>query len=264
MFTSIAGRAVVVTGGTRGIGKGIASVFARSGARVLITGRDSDTARAAAEELSSSASTAADPGDVSFVLADVSSREDCRRMAAIAQERLGGIDVLCANAGIFPHAKLADVTEGDLDQVLDINLKGTVFSIQACLPALTRSGRGRIILTSSITGPITGSPGWAHYGASKAGQLGFMRTAAIELAPSRITVNAVLPGNVVTEGSADPGEDYDARGLTAAIPLRRLGTVDEIGYAALFFATEEAAYITGQSIVVDGGQVLPEWPDLSA
>jgi 3-oxoacyl-[acyl-carrier protein] reductase len=260
MFTSIAGRAVVVTGGTRGIGKGIASVFARSGARVLITGRDSDTARAAAEELNSSASAAADPGDVSFVLADVSSREDCRRMAAIAQERLGGIDVLCANAGIFPDAKLADLTEADLDQVLGINLKGTFFSVQACLPALTRSGRGRIILTSSITGPITGFPGWTHYGASKAGQLGFMRTAAIELAPSRITVNAVLPGNVVTEGLDDLGKDY-ASGMTAAIPLRRLGTVDEIGYAALFFATEEAAYITGQSIVVDGGQVLPESPD---
>ena len=257
MFTSIAGRAVVVTGGTRGIGKGIASVFARNGARVLITGRDSDVARAAAEELDALAER---PGEVSFVQADVSSREDCRRMAAIAQERLGGIDVLCANAGIFPDAKLADLTEADLDQVLGINLKGTFFSVQACLPALTRSGRGRIILTSSITGPITGFPGWTHYGASKAGQLGFMRTAAIELAPSRITVNAVLPGNVVTEGLDDLGKDY-ASGMTAAIPLRRLGTVDEIGYAALFFATEEAAYITGQSIVVDGGQVLPESPD---
>jgi 3-oxoacyl-[acyl-carrier protein] reductase len=251
MFTSIAGRAVVVTGGTRGIGKGIASVFARNGAKVLITGRDAETARAAAEEL---------PGDVSFVLADVSSVEDCRRMAGIAQERLGGIDVLCANAGIFPDAKLADLTEADVDQVLGINLKGTIFSVQACLPALARSGRGRVILTSSITGPITGFPGWTHYGASKAGQLGFMRTAAIELAPDGITVNAVLPGNVITEGLADLGEDY-ASGMTAAIPLRRLGTVDEIGYAALFFATDEAAYITGQSIVVDGGQVLPESPE---
>jgi 3-oxoacyl-[acyl-carrier protein] reductase len=251
MFTSIAGRAVVVTGGTRGIGKGIASVFARNGAKVLITGRDAETARAAAEEL---------PGDVSFVLADVSSVEDCRRMAGIAQERLGGIDVLCANAGVFPDAKLADLTEADVDQVLGINLKGTIFSVQACLPALARSGRGRVILTSSITGPITGFPGWTHYGASKAGQLGFMRTAAIELAPDGITVNAVLPGNVVTEGLADLGEDY-ASGMTAAIPLRRLGTVDEIGYAALFFATDEAAYITGQSIVVDGGQVLPESPE---
>ena len=249
MFTSIAGRAVVVTGGSRGIGKGIANVFARNGARVLITGRDSDAARAAADELS---------GDVSFVQADVASREDCRRMAAIAQERLGGVDVLCANAGIFPKGRLRDLTEADLDEVLGTNLKGTVFSIQACLPALTRSGRGRVVLTSSITGPITGSPGWSHYGASKAGQLGFMRTAAIELAHTGITVNAVLPGNIVTEGLAELGEDY-ARVMAASIPLRRLGTVDEVGYAALFLATEEAAYITGQTIVVDGGQVLPEF-----
>ena len=179
MFTSIAGRSVVVTGGTRGIGKGIAGVFARNGAKVLITGRDAEAARAAADELHAEAAAALEPGEVSFVLADVASREDCRRMAAIAQERLGGIDVLCANAGIFPDASLEDVTEDDLDQVFAVNLKGTILSVQACLPALARSGRGRVILTSSITGPITGYPGWTHYGASKAGQLGFMRTAAI-------------------------------------------------------------------------------------
>ena len=254
MFTSIAGRAVVVTGGSRGIGKGIASVFARSGARVLITGRDSDVARSAAAELDALAER---PGEVSFIQADVSDREDSRRVAAIATERLGGIDVLCANAGIFPDSLLADMTEEMLDQVLSTNLKGTVFSVQACLPALERSGRGRVILTSSITGPITGYPGWTAYGASKAGQLGFMRTAAIELAPRRITVNAVLPGNIVTEGLAELGEDY-ATSMAASIPLGRLGSVDDIGYAALFLATEEAGYITGQTIVVDGGQVLPE------
>jgi 3-oxoacyl-[acyl-carrier protein] reductase len=254
MFTSIAGRAVVVTGGTRGIGKGIASVFARNGARVLITGRDSDVARAAAEELDA---LAVDPGEVSFIQADVSSREDCRRVAANAIERLGGIDVLCANAGVFPDSRLADMTEDVLDQVLGVNLKGTVFSVQACLPALQRSGHGRVILTSSITGPITGYPGWTGYGASKAGQLGFMRTAAIELAPSRVTVNAILPGNIVTEGLAELGEDY-AEKMASSIPLRRLGSVDDIGYAALFLATDEAGYITGQTIVIDGGQVLPE------
>ena len=254
MFTSIAGRAVVVTGGSRGIGKGIASVFARSGARVLITGRDSDVARSAAEELDALAER---PGEVSFIQADVSDREDSRRVAAIATERLGGIDVLCANAGIFPDSLLADMTEEMLDQVFGTNLKGTVFSVQACLPALERSGRGRVILTSSITGPITGYPGWTAYGASKAGQLGFMRTAAIELAPRRITVNAILPGNIITEGLAELGEDYAAK-MASSIPLRRLGSVDDIGYAALFLATDEAGYITGQTIVIDGGQVLPE------
>ena len=131
------------------------------------------------------------------------------------------------------------MTDADIDQVLGTNLKGCILSVQACLPALAASGRGRVILTSSITGPVTGSPGWSHYGASKAGQLGFMRTAAIELAASGITVNAVMPGNIITEGLADLGEDYAAQ-MTGSIPLRRLGTVDDIGYAVLFLASDEA------------------------
>jgi 3-oxoacyl-[acyl-carrier protein] reductase len=251
MFTSIAGRAVVVTGATRGIGKGIARVFAGAGARVLIVGRDAEAAKATVAELSATGAEA------SHLLADVSRRADCQRIAAAAAERFGGIDVLCANAGIFPAAPLAEMTEEDIDEVLGTNLRGTILSVQACLPALAASGRGRVILTSSITGPITGFPGWAHYGASKAGQLGFLRTAAIELAASGITINAVLPGNIVTEGLDELGEDYLAS-MTASIPLRRLGTVEEIGHAALFLATDEAGYITGQTIVVDGGQVLPE------
>jgi 3-oxoacyl-[acyl-carrier protein] reductase len=122
---------------------------------------------------------------------------------------------------------------------------------------MTKKGAGRIIITSSITGPITGYPGWSHYGASKAGQLGFMRTAAIELAPKNITVNAVMPGNIMTEGLEGNGPEYIAA-MEASVPLRRLGTPEDIANAALFFASEEAAYITGQSIVVDGGQILPE------
>lgn len=251
MFTSIAGRGVVVTGATRGIGKGIAAVFAGAGARVLITGRDEQAAKATVAELS------AGGADVWYLLADVSRRQDSERMAQTAAERLGGIDVLCANAGIFPDVRLADMTDDDIEQVLGTNLKGTILSVQACLPALASSGRGRVILTSSITGPVTGFPGWSHYGASKAGQLGFMRTAAIELAASGITVNAVMPGNVMTEGLAGLGEDYLSQ-MTASIPLRRLGTVADVGHAALFLASDEAGFITGQTIVVDGGQILPE------
>jgi 3-oxoacyl-[acyl-carrier protein] reductase len=116
---------------------------------------------------------------------------------------------------------------------------------------------GRIILTSSITGPVTGYPGWSHYGASKAGQLGFMRTAAIELAPYGITVNAILPGNIATAALAELGEDY-RRQMEASVPMRRLGTTLDVANTALFFASAEAAYITGQSLIVDGGQILPE------
>jgi 3-oxoacyl-[acyl-carrier protein] reductase len=255
VFTPLTGRSVVVTGGTKGIGKGIARVFARAGANVLIVGRDDKAGGAAADEL-----RAEGGGAASYVVGDVSRPDDCATIAATALERHGGIDVVCANAGIFPDKKLADLTPADIDEVLGINLKGTILTVQACLAALEESGHGRVILTSSITGPHTGLPGWSHYGASKAGQVGFMRTAAIELAPKGITVNAVLPGNILTEGLSDLGEDY-LRGMEAAIPLRRLGTVEEIGNACLFLATDEAAYITGHSLVVDGGQILPESQD---
>src|ERR1017187_6564772 len=149
------------------------------------------------------------------------------------------------------------MTEAACDTVIGTNLKGTFLSVSACLPAMKAKKSGRIILTSSITGPVTGFPGWSHYGASKAGQLGFMRTAAIELAPYGITVNAVVPGNIATEALAGMGEDY-IRTMEASVPMRRLGSVTDIANAALFFATDEAAYTTGQSLVLDGGQILPE------
>jgi 3-oxoacyl-[acyl-carrier protein] reductase len=138
-----------------------------------------------------------------------------------------------------------------------VNLKGTFLSLKACLPYLKESDQGRVVITSSITGPVTGFPGWTHYGASKAGQLGFMRTACLELAKYKITVNAVLPGNILTEGLIAMGEEY-LQSMAASIPLKTLGTVEDIGYAALFLASKEAAYITGQTIIVDGGQILPE------
>jgi 3-oxoacyl-[acyl-carrier protein] reductase len=254
VFTPVKGRSVIVTGGSKGIGKGIAGVFVREGANVLIAARDEGMLSAAAEELAAGAE-----GKVETTVADVSRVEDCRRLAQTAVERFGGIDILCANAGVFPDKPLAVMTERDVDAVLGCNLKGTMFSVQACLPALEASGRGRVVVTSSITGPITGYPGWSHYGASKAGQLGFLRTAAIELAPRKITINAIMPGNIATEGLADLGEEY-IRGMEAAIPQHRLGSVDDIGNAALFFASDEAGYITGQTLVVDGGQVLPESP----
>jgi len=251
VLTSLSGRSVVVTGASKGIGKGIARVFASKGAKVLLAARDLAQAEAAALEIRAAG------GIASAVAADVSSDEDCARMARTAVERHGGIDVVCSNAGVFPAARLGQMSVADWDQVLDINLKGTFLTVNACLPGLKARGQGRIIVTSSITGPITGYPGWSHYAASKAGQLGFVRTAAIELAPHHITVNAVLPGNILTEGVEALGPEYIAR-MTSAIPQRRLGSVEDVAYAALFLASDEAAFISGQTIVVDGGQVLPE------
>src|SRR3954452_324386 len=250
MFSSMDGRSVVVTGGSRGIGRGIARVFAQAGARVLITGPDKTSLDEAVADISS-------VGEVVGFAADVADRDQCDAVARAAVEHHGGIDVLCANAGIFPKADLETMTRDDLDEVLSTNFYGTVFAVQACLPALEESGRGRVVVTSSITGPITGDPGWSHYGASKAAQLGFIRTAAMELAAKKITINAVLPGNVVSEGLIAAGPEYRAA-MEASIPQRKLGTVEDIGHAALFFATDEASYITGQTLVIDGGQVLPE------
>jgi len=251
MFNSLQGRSAIVTGGSKGIGRGIAESFADAGVDVLVTGRSQDDIDAAVEALSGK------PGKVSGLAADVVDPEACRRVVDTAVERHGGLDIVCANAGIFPSARLEELTPEDLEQVLAVNFKGTVYIVQASMAALAASGHGRVIVTSSITGPITGYPGWSHYGASKAAQLGFIRTAAMELAPKQITINAVLPGNIVTEGLIDMGEDYMNQ-MASAIPAGRLGSVADIGNAALFFATDEAAYITGQTLVVDGGQILPE------
>ena len=250
MFTSLQGRTAVVTGGSKGIGRGIAETFANAGVNVVLTGRtQTSTPRPA---------LAGKPGTVSGVAADVTSPEDCRRVVATAVERHGGLDIVCANAGIFPSARLEDLTPEDIEQVLAVNFKGTVYIVQAALAALTDSGHGRVVVTSSITGPITGYPGWSHYGASKAGatRLPAHRSNGVG-ARKNITINAVLPGNIITEGLIEMGQDYMDQ-MACAIPAGRLGSVADIGNAALFFATDEAGYITGQSLVVDGGQILPE------
>jgi 3-oxoacyl-[acyl-carrier protein] reductase len=257
MFTSLAGKSVVVTGASKGIGKGIAGVFARAGAKVLVVARQIEQAEATAAELGAQGGTALAHS------ADVTSKFAMQDMAETAHKAHGGIDVLCANAGIFPQVKLEEMSEEVWDHVMDTNLKGTFLSVQACIPYLKKSGQGRIVLTSSITGPVTGFPGWAHYGATKAGQLGFMRTMCMELATYGITVNAVMPGNIKTEGLAGLGPEYESS-MAASIPLKRLGTVEDIGNAALFLATKEAGYITGQTIIVDGGQIVPESLDALA
>src|SRR5262249_39375909 len=157
-----------------------------AGGRVLIVARAEDAARAAVAEITAAG------GQASYLLTDLAEPRSAEAIADAALERHGGGDVLCCNAGIYPAPPLREMAAEDIDRVLAVNVRSMMLTIRACLPHMERAGGGRVILTSSITGPITGYPGWSHYGASKAAQLGFMRTAAIELARAKVTINAVL------------------------------------------------------------------------
>ena len=251
MLTSIKDRSVIVTGGSKGIGYGIAQVFAAQGAKVMIASRGEADGNTAVEKLRAAGGTA------EFCQCDVSDWDSVQNMVNTTVSRFGGLDVMCANAGAFPQTKIIDMDPAEWDQVMATNLKSAFLSVKASIPHFEKAGGGRVVLTSSITGPITGYPGWAHYGASKSGQLGFLKTACMELSKYNVTINAVMPGNIYTEGLQDLGEDY-LNTMAASIPLKRLGDVKDIGNAALFFASDEAGYITGQTIIVDGGQILPE------
>jgi len=241
MLTSIKGRSAIVTGASKGIGRGIAAAMAAHGAQLTLVARKEAGLK----------QTCADLADTGAVL-----RHTCA-MVDQAAEAQGGLDILCANAGIYPQTAMEDMDPDEWDHVMAVNLRSSFLAVKAAIPHFRRAGGGRIILTSSITGPITGFNGWTHYGASKAGQLGFLRSAAIEMAPLNVTVNAVLPGNIITEGFESNGEDYK-QAMIRSVPLGRLGTVADIANAVLFLASDEAGYITGQQIVVDGGQILPE------
>jgi len=248
---SLQDKVAIITGGSQGIGQGIARVFARKGARIVIAARDVPRGEEFARELRESGAHAL------FVATDVAQKDSVRSLVAQTLERFGRVDILVCNAGAFWERPLETMSEDDWDRIQNVNLKGTFFGVQAVLPSMKEHKAGRIILTSSITGPITGMSGFAHYGASKAGQNGFMRSAALELAPHGITINSVMPGNILTEGLSDLGEEYLAK-MSAAIPLGRLGDPEDIGAAMAFFASDEARWITGQTLVVDGGQTLPE------
>ena len=249
MLTSIQGKSVIVTGGSSGIGKGIARVFAGQGAKVLVVARREEVTRQVIETI------LLDGGTASYFLGDVRSYEDMENAVQTAIERSGSVDILCANAGIAPSSNLNDMSGDEWNLVLQTNLTGCFNIIKACVPYMQASQWGRIILTSSITGTLTGAEGWSHYGASKSGQVGFMRSVALELALKNITINAILPGSIKIENMS---EEYVQR-VAQSIPMRKLGRVEDVAYAALYFASDEAAYITGQTIVVDGGAALPEF-----
>jgi 3-oxoacyl-[acyl-carrier protein] reductase len=248
---SLHGRVAIVTGAARGIGLGIAGVLRAEGADVLLADIDGDAAEAAAAGLTG------EGGRALGVQADVTAEQDMQRLAGEAVQRWGRIDILAANAGIYPHIPLRELTVASFDTIVAINVRGALLAIQACLPQMSEQRYGRIVLTSSITGSIVGQPGYAHYGATKAAMLGLMRSAALEVAEAGITINAVLPGNIATPGFDELGPEHTRR-MLAAIPLGRFGEPADVGWAVRALAARESGYITGQTLVVDGGQVLPE------
>jgi 3-oxoacyl-[acyl-carrier protein] reductase len=248
---SLSEQVAVITGGGQGIGRAVAEVLAAEGARVVISDVERDRAETTAAEL-----RAAGHETMAFAV-DVVDRGSLTAMAEAVVEQWGRIDILAAIAGIYPSSAIGDLDGSEWDRVMDINAKGALHAIQACLPAMRERGYGRIVLMSSITGPVTGQAGFAHYGASKAAMLGLMRSVAVELATEGVTVNAVMPGNVRTEGFATIGPEHQ-RTMLAAIPMGRLAEPADIGWAVRILAAPESGYITGQTLIVDGGQVLPE------
>ena len=215
MSASLKGRSVVVTGGSKGIGKGIARVFAGAGAKVAIIARHLKRRRSLRRRNRPRGLWPERRRDLAVQHgsgAENHCREKWRHRCALRQCRH-------FSAGAAGGHDLGTMGRGDRHQ----SQGHLPCRCKAAIPYLKKSDQGRIVITSSITGPVTGFPGWTHYGASKAGQLGFMRTACIELAKYGITVNAVMPGNIVTEGLAGMGEEYQ-KSMAASVPLKRLGT----------------------------------------
>ena len=252
MTGRLAGKRALVVGAARGIGAGIAERFVEEGAAVVIADRDADAGRETARAMGR---------DTSFIAADISLSSDAERAVAETVRRLGGLDVLVQNAGIYPWTLIENTEPEEWDRVLGVNLRGTFLAARAALPVMRSQGSGRMIFTSSITGPRVTSPGHGHYSASKAGINGFIKAAALEFASYGITVNGVEPGNVLTEGMLAERSPAFIRSMQDAVPLGRLGTPRDIANAVLFLASDEASYITGTTIVVDGGQTLPEGKD---
>ena len=239
------GKRVLITGGTRGIGRATADAFIAAGARVAINGRSADATAKIAAEIGGIAA----PGDVA-------SATDCKRFVTAAAGALGGLDVLVTSAGIGPYGPMEEVGEALWDSTLDINLKGTFFCTQAALPHL-RQSKGNVVFVASDAGLI-GEAGLAIYCASKGGVVNLTRALALELAPE-IRVNCVCPGYVdtdmvrrdVIEASNDPAGTE--RKLAAAAPLQRIGKPAEIATSILYLASPSAKFITGSALQIDGG-----------
>jgi 3-oxoacyl-[acyl-carrier protein] reductase len=244
------GARALVTGAGRGIGRAIAVRLARGGARVA-------AADIMKDELEKTAALVRDAGGEALaIIADVSKQEDVERMVAEAVGAFGGLDVLVNNAGVSTAGFIESVKDSDVERVLSVNLVGALRVTRAAAPHLKKSGRGRIINISSVEG-IRGSGLVPVYSSSKAGLLGLTRSNAIELARFNVTVNAVCPGPIDTAMLAPLMADQRFREKVAkGVPLKRLGRPEDVAAAVAFFASEEAGFITGNALVVDGGMTV--------
>lgn len=245
MQIDLTGRVALVTGGTRGIGREIATFLAESGARVAIVGRD----RQRAEEVASTLGEG-----VRGFAGDVANTGDVARVVEEVEQAFGSLDILVNNAGITRDNVLMRLKDEDWDDVLDANLRGAFAAIRAASRGMMKRRWGRIINISSVVG-ITGNKGQANYAASKAGLIGLTKSVAKELASRNILANAVAPGFIETDMTAAMTQEARST-LQAAIPLGRLGTPCDIAGLVAFLASDHAAYITGQVFVVDGGMVM--------
>lgn len=236
------GKVIVVTGSGRGIGRTIAERFAKAGGTVVISDLDDATVRQVAAEIG---------GGAIGIAANVTSADDVARLLEETSSKLGSVDVVVNNAGITRDTLMIRMDEQDWDMVLDINLKGAFLVTKAASRIMMKQRRGRIVNISSVVG-LTGNAGQSNYSASKAGLIGLTKSAAKELASRGVTVNAVAPGYIETEMTKNLPEavrdDYMTR-----IALKRPGSPDDVASAVMFFASDEAAYVTGQVLAVDGG-----------
>lgn len=241
-------KTAIITGSSRGIGYGIAELLAKAGAHViLISRRQKDVDNVAANFIS-------DGLKASAYACDVSDLENVQKVFKTVVSENGKIDILINNAGITRDTLIMRMSEDDWDAVININLKGAFNCIKAATRPMMKQRSGRIINISSVVG-LTGNAGQINYAASKAGLIGVTKSTAKELAPRGITANCIAPGYIETEMTGELSDDVKAK-LTQQIPLGRIGTAKDIASMALFLASDEANYITGQTFTVDGGMVM--------
>jgi len=245
----LTGKVAIVTGGSRGLGKAAAEALAAQGAHVVLTYvKGEGAANAAVAAITERGGKAEAAG---FDVADMSATEEA--IAAVAK-RLGRLDVLVANAGIAEDNLLLRVREEEIDRVLAVNLKGAIASARAATKVMMRARAGRVIFLSSIVGEM-GNAGQSVYAASKAALLGLTKTLAREYASRKITVNAVAPGFIDTDMTTSISADAKEK-MLAGIPLGRTGTAAEVAAAIVYLSSDEAAYVTGQTLRVNGGMYM--------